>query len=143
MRFSVPPLWSSFDPVLRAKTTPFAITAGSGISRSLDTQTGSSIGACVFGSAITLNAIRLPCGVGPLVRRNLGRKDRAVPLWTRTAHVLRVWFQELGDRFGEFAFPSARAKRLSRHGVSFLLSRLADRAATACPTSVTSGFRRT
>jgi integrase/recombinase XerD len=62
-----------------------------------------------------------------------GRKERAVPLWTRTARVLRIWFQELGDRFGEFAFPSARAKRLSRHGVSYLLNQLADQAATACP----------
>ena len=52
-----------------------------------------------------------------------GRKERAVPLWAKTAQVLRAWFQELGDRFGEFAFPSARARRLSRHGVSFLLNR--------------------
>jgi len=62
-----------------------------------------------------------------------GRKERAVPLWAKTAQVLRPWFQELGGRFGEFAFPSARAKRLSRHGVSYLLSRLADQAKTACP----------
>jgi integrase/recombinase XerD len=62
-----------------------------------------------------------------------GRKERAVPLWVKTAQVLRTWFQELGDSCGEFAFPSARAHRLSRHGVSFLLSRLANRAATACP----------
>lgn len=62
-----------------------------------------------------------------------GRKERAVPLWAKTAQVLRTWFQELGDRSGGPAFPSARAHRLSRHGVCFLLSRLADRAATACP----------
>jgi len=62
-----------------------------------------------------------------------GRKERAVPLWARTAQVLRTWFQELGDRSGGLAFPSARAHRLSRHGVSFLLGRLAHRAATACP----------
>jgi integrase/recombinase XerD len=62
-----------------------------------------------------------------------GRKKRAVPLWTKTAQVLRSWFQELGDRSGEFAFPSARAHRLSRHGVSFLLGRLAERAVKACP----------
>src|SRR6266496_1892368 len=62
-----------------------------------------------------------------------GRKERAVPLWTKTAQVLRSWFQELGDRSGEFAFPSARARSLSRHGVSFLLGRLADRAVKACP----------
>jgi integrase/recombinase XerD len=62
-----------------------------------------------------------------------GRKERAVPLWTKTAQVLRSWFQELGDQHGGLAFPSARAHRLSRHGVSFLLSRLVDRAATSCP----------
>jgi integrase/recombinase XerD len=62
-----------------------------------------------------------------------GRKERAVPLWAKTAQVLRSWFQELGDRSGEFAFPSARARRLSRHGVSFLLGRLAERAVKACP----------
>jgi site-specific recombinase XerD len=62
-----------------------------------------------------------------------GRKERAVPLWAKTAHVLRAWFQELGDRFGGLAFPSARARRLSRHGVSYLLSRAADRATPACP----------
>ncbi len=62
-----------------------------------------------------------------------GRKERAVPLWAQTAKVLRSWLQELGDRFGDLAFPSARARRLSRHGVSYLLSRAADRAAPACP----------
>lgn len=63
-----------------------------------------------------------------------GRKERAVPLWAKTARVLRTWFRELGgDRFGGLAFPSARARRLSRHGVSYLLSRAADRAAPACP----------
>jgi site-specific recombinase XerD len=60
-----------------------------------------------------------------------GRKERAVPRWAKTAQVLRAWFAELGDRFGGLAFPSARARRLSRHGVGFLLSRLADRAAGA------------
>lgn len=62
-----------------------------------------------------------------------GRKERAVPLWAKTAQVLRAWFQETGDRFGELAFPSARARGLSRHGVSFLLHRLANRAAVTCP----------
>ena len=62
-----------------------------------------------------------------------GRKERAVPLWTKTAQVLRSWFQELGDQCGGLAFPSARAHRLSRHGVSFLLGRLAERAVKACP----------
>jgi site-specific recombinase XerD len=62
-----------------------------------------------------------------------GRKERAVPLWTRTANVLRSWLQELGDRFGDVAFPSARARRLSRHGVSYLLDQATERAAQTCP----------
>ena len=63
-----------------------------------------------------------------------GRKERAVPLWNKTARVLRIWLQELGDHFSDLAFPSARARRLSRHGVSYLLSRAAERAVSACPT---------
>ena len=62
-----------------------------------------------------------------------GRKERAVPLWAKTARVLRTWLQELDDRFGDLAFPSARARHLSRHGVSYLLTRAVDRAVPACP----------
>jgi integrase/recombinase XerD len=62
-----------------------------------------------------------------------GRKERAIPLWTKTAQVLRAWFKENGDQSSGFAFPSARARRLSRHGVSYVLSRAADRAAPKCP----------
>jgi len=62
-----------------------------------------------------------------------GRKERAVPLWAKTAQVLRAWFRELGDKFDGLAFPSARARRLSRHGVSYLLSRTTDRAIPKCP----------
>ena len=62
-----------------------------------------------------------------------GRKERAVPLWAKTAQVLRTWFKELGDQSDGLAFPSARARRLSRHGVCYLLSRAAERAAPACP----------
>ena len=62
-----------------------------------------------------------------------GRKERAIPLWTKTAHVLRAWLRELGERFGDLVFPNARARRLSRHGVAFLLRRAADRAGSECP----------
>lgn len=65
-----------------------------------------------------------------------GRKERAVPLWTKTAHVLRTWLHELdghGGRFGDLAFPNARARPLSRYGVSYLLSQCAKRAIPPCP----------
>jgi len=62
-----------------------------------------------------------------------GRKQRAVPLWTETARVLRAWFRELGDQGGGFAFPSARGRALSRDGVDYLLRRAVAAAMAACP----------
>jgi integrase/recombinase XerD len=72
-----------------------------------------------------------------------GRKERAVPLWAKTAQVLRAWFQELGERFAGLAFPSARAWRLSRHGVSYLLSRLPTARPRRVRASRASASRRT
>ena len=72
-------------------------------------------------------------GPASLKLHGKGRKERAVPLWTKTAQVLRSWFQELGDQSSGLAFPSARKQRLSRHGISYLLSRAAERAAPSCP----------
>ena len=72
-------------------------------------------------------------GPASLKLHGKGRKERAVPLWTRTAHVLRNWLRELGDKFGDLTFPNARGRRLSRHGVSYLLHQAAERAALACP----------
>lgn len=61
-----------------------------------------------------------------------GRKDRAVPLWPKTARVLRTWFRELGLRDG-LAFPSARGQPLTRDGVAYLLKRTANAAREHCP----------
>lgn len=68
-----------------------------------------------------------------------GRKERAVPLWSKTAQTLRIWLEELaghGSRFGDLVFPSARSRPLSRHGVSYLLADSAKRAALTCPSLV-------
>lgn len=62
-----------------------------------------------------------------------GRKERAIPLWAKTAKVLRIWLQEPGGGLSDLVFPNARGRRLSRHGVSYLLSRAVDRAAPDCP----------
>ena len=43
-----------------------------------------------------------------------GRKERTVPLWPDTAHVLKAWFAELGEDAGPLACPNARGKALSR-----------------------------
>ena len=61
-----------------------------------------------------------------------GRKDRTVPLWSKTASVLRAWFRELGPGDG-LAFPNARGGQLTRDGVSYLLERATNTANARCP----------
>lgn len=58
-----------------------------------------------------------------------------MPLWPTTTRVLQAWFQELesDQRYATVAFPNARGKALSRHGVDFLLQEYARRAVVKCP----------
>lgn len=65
-----------------------------------------------------------------------GRKERVVPLWARTARVLRGWFSELGDGTDGVAFPNARGGPLTRHGVMYLLDRAVHRARATCPSLI-------
>jgi site-specific recombinase XerD len=66
-----------------------------------------------------------------------GRKERTVPLWPATAHVLKAWFAELGEDAGPLAFPNARGKALSREGVDYRLQHAIQRALPACPSLAT------
>ena len=62
-----------------------------------------------------------------------GRKERAVPLWTRTSRCLRQWFDEEGEATPDYAFRNARGDRLTRQGVSHLLDQACQRARERCP----------
>lgn len=62
-----------------------------------------------------------------------GRKERTVPLWPQTARVLKAWFRELGETSDGFAFPNARGRPLTRHGVGYLLTQAVRRAQIPCP----------
>jgi site-specific recombinase XerD len=66
-----------------------------------------------------------------------GRKERAVPLWSETAQVLKAWFRELGESADRMAFPNARGKPMSRHGVDYLLQQAVQRATDSCPSLAT------
>jgi site-specific recombinase XerD len=66
-----------------------------------------------------------------------GRKERAVPLWPRTARTLRTWFAELGATVPDYAFPNAQRQRLTRQGVAYLLHDAAQRAGARCPSLTT------
>lgn len=62
-----------------------------------------------------------------------GRKERVVPLWPRTARILKEWFRELGHREQAVAFPGIRGEPLSRFAIHLLLHKAVERARRRCP----------
>ncbi len=62
-----------------------------------------------------------------------GRKQRSVPLWSKTARALSAWFRELAGRNHGLAFPSARGRKLTRNGVDYILQQAVTRASLNCP----------
>ena len=62
-----------------------------------------------------------------------GRKERVVPLWPRTARILKEWFRELGQQEQAVAFPSIRGEPLSRFAIHLLLHKTVERARSRCP----------
>jgi len=63
-----------------------------------------------------------------------GRKDRSIPLWPRTARVLKDWFRELGQTEEAMAFPGIRGEPLTRFAIHLLLRRAVERASSVCGT---------
>lgn len=61
-----------------------------------------------------------------------GRKERTVPLWTKTSRVLQSWFHELEDKPNQVVFPNARGKVLSRDGVEYILKQTVMKAKEQC-----------
>ena len=62
-----------------------------------------------------------------------GRKDRIVPLWPRTAKILKEWFSEPSQREQAMAFPGIRGEPLSRFAIHLLLRRTVEQAQGRCP----------
>lgn len=62
-----------------------------------------------------------------------GRKERQLPLWTKTTRVLRSWFAELNGASHPFVFPNLRGAGLTRHGVTYILTQNVQQASAACP----------
>jgi integrase/recombinase XerD len=61
-----------------------------------------------------------------------GRKERVVPLWPRTARILKEWFRELGHQQQGVAFPSIRGEPLTRFAIHLLLRKTVEQAKTSC-----------
>src|SRR5258708_45078 len=55
-------------------------------------------------------------------------RDESIPLWPRTARVLKDLFRELGQPEQATAFPSIRGELLTRFAIHLLLRKAVDRA---------------
>jgi integrase/recombinase XerD len=83
-------------------------------------------------TSLTIGDISL--GPGAHVRcHGKGRKNRATPLTTATARVLRPWIAALGARPGAPLFPARAGGRLSRDAVERLVAKHAATAQASCP----------
>jgi AraC-like DNA-binding protein len=66
-----------------------------------------------------------------------GRKQRATPLTTDTAKVLRAWMNECPGQPNDPLFPNPRGGPLSRDAISRIVARHATNAARTCPSLTT------
>ena len=66
-----------------------------------------------------------------------GRKERAIPLWQKTARTLKLWLEASPAPPDHPVFPSARGTRLSRDGVNYILQRAVREAAKTCSSLAT------
>jgi site-specific recombinase XerD len=62
-----------------------------------------------------------------------GRKERCTPLAKPTVSVLKAWLQEAQRGSQQTVFPNARGKRLTVHGVQYMLSKHSAAASEVCP----------
>lgn len=86
----------------------------------------------------SLQRAHVTFGACPSLRlHGKGRKERAVPLWKKTAKGLHAWFGELATAGHPFAFPNANEGQLTRHGLGYLLREATRRATATCPSLAT------
>jgi integrase/recombinase XerD len=62
-----------------------------------------------------------------------GRKERSIPLWPKTAQILKEWFRELEAGDDAMAFPNVRRAPLTRFAIHLLLRKAVQAASTHCP----------
>ncbi|MBX3073339.1 tyrosine-type recombinase/integrase [Candidatus Obscuribacterales bacterium] len=61
-----------------------------------------------------------------------GRKERSLPLWSRTAQALRAWFDEPRSARSPTAFPNTVGRQLTRNGFDHILQHTVEKASKAC-----------
>jgi len=76
----------------------------------------------------------LVLGAGAHVRViGKGRKERCTPIARSTLAVVKAWLREPQRGDGDGLFPSAKGKRLTIHGVQYLLNKHRLTASAVCP----------
>ncbi|HEY3836575.1 MAG TPA: tyrosine-type recombinase/integrase [Bryobacteraceae bacterium] len=73
-------------------------------------------------------------GNGQVQLHGKGRKERRVPIWSRTSQILKAWLPETTLTGGTVAFPTRRGEPLTRFAIHLLLRKAAEQAAEICPT---------
>lgn len=61
-----------------------------------------------------------------------GRKERTIPLWTKTAGVLKSWLGEVVHLQTNLVFPSTAGQQLTRNGLNYILQKAVQRASVKC-----------
>ena len=81
----------------------------------------------------TLHQNRVNLGTKSYVQlQGKGRKDRSIPLWSRTTRVLKEWFRELEKQKQTVAFPGIRGEPLTRFAIHLLLRKAVQQASRQC-----------
>ncbi len=62
-----------------------------------------------------------------------GRKERVVPLWSRTTKLLRHWLAEIPPQPQQPLFPNRQGQPMTRSGVAERLAVCLERASARCP----------
>jgi site-specific recombinase XerD len=76
----------------------------------------------------------LVLGIGAHIRVvGKGRKERCTPLAKPTTAVLKAWLREPAKGNERLLFPNVNGRRLSVHGVKYMLNKHAAAAAKVCP----------
>ena len=96
-------------------------------------NTGARVSELISARVKDLNLTELPA----LVLHGKGRKERVVPLWKRTARLLKDWIRQLNLQDNGPLFPSRFGARLSRSGVEERLRRAVRAASVGCPSLAT------
>ena len=83
---------------------------------------------------LALRQDHISFGTASLVHfKGKGRKERSVPLWSKTSRTLRNWIEKRGENAERILFPNAGGGSLSTDGATYILQQAVRRAIPTCP----------